>query len=302
MLRLVFLPASILDVLALSSLDVFFTSRHRDSVWRDSLRGSSTIVRNIRVLVVFGDSAMPRGLPKESPFLNHPGQLLAHSRHHGEHRYRPPLHHHHSGAAAAAAAVGAAGSAVAANVGDDRCDKHVLSFMMALFLVHHVSKRGLFITCMKVFQAAFSATATSEGLDRAFIPRHPFFLLLVELSDTGSPVPIPRFVIPTILVGRHGKLFGLRTVGPPPQRPRSGHVPRFFAAVVRDLGFPPSLVVTTWKVPAVEASQCPPLVHWAINLVVVLVLVPMVFGCHRYLWDPTATPRVASREMPTCAC
>lgn len=42
------------------SLDVYFSPRHRNSAWLDSLRSASTW--NVKVLVVFGDSAMP--IPK----------------------------------------------------------------------------------------------------------------------------------------------------------------------------------------------------------------------------------------------
>lgn len=80
--------ASIPAVLVLVIAGRLFSVRHRDSVWVDSLRGSSTIVCSMRVLMVFGNSAMPRDLLQKFLSLYNRGRLLANCRRHGNRRYR----------------------------------------------------------------------------------------------------------------------------------------------------------------------------------------------------------------------
>lgn len=58
-------------LLSLTYPDVSFPSRHHDSVWLDCPRGCSTTIWSVRVLVILGDFAIPRGLLQKFPFLNH---------------------------------------------------------------------------------------------------------------------------------------------------------------------------------------------------------------------------------------
>lgn len=49
-------------LLSLSSLDASLPSQHYDPVWFDFLRGSPTTFWSMRVLLVFGEYKVPRGL------------------------------------------------------------------------------------------------------------------------------------------------------------------------------------------------------------------------------------------------
>lgn len=120
----------------LSPLEVSFPSRHLDYVWLDYLRGSSKTDWIVKVLVVFRDFAMPRGLLQVSPCLNHLRYLLADSRRHGDRRYRPLYHHRRPGAAASAATLAAA---VAADVADYRQGQHRLYLLIAFYLVNQLT-------------------------------------------------------------------------------------------------------------------------------------------------------------------
>lgn len=73
----------LLFLLSLSLLDVFLSWNH-NFIWLYFLCGSSTTVWSMRVLVVFGDSTMPRGLLQKSPSLNHQGHHLPDSRRRGD--------------------------------------------------------------------------------------------------------------------------------------------------------------------------------------------------------------------------
>lgn len=71
----------------------------------------------MRVLMVFGDSAMPRSLLQESPSLNHERNNLAAFRRHKNRCYPLPHYYCHPGAATA---VTTATAAVSAGADDDR--------------------------------------------------------------------------------------------------------------------------------------------------------------------------------------
>lgn len=150
------------------------------------------------VLVVFWNSAMTRGLLQEPPSLNHIGHL-ADSRRHGDCRYRLPPHHCHPGAAATAAAEAATiaeAATVAADVCVDYQGQHGLFFLRALFLAHHVRKRGGFMLRMKALLVASTAVATSEGLWLSFgATPFPCFPLRYFANDSSPLISCPAFLL-----------------------------------------------------------------------------------------------------------
>lgn len=78
---------------------------------------------------------------------------------------------------------------VAANVDDDRQGQYGLFSLLGLFLVHHVGRRGGFMSRMKALQEASTPAATSEGL---WLPSSttPLLCFLLKYFAKDSPLLI----------------------------------------------------------------------------------------------------------------
>lgn len=175
------LPVGSKSILALVILflsrRLLYVPAHRH-VWLDFVRGSFTTVWSMWVLVLFGNSAMRRGLLQEPAYLNHIVYLVAASRHHGDH-----------GATAATAAA----AAITADVDDDSKCQHRHFLFMALFDVHHAGKRDSFMPRMRALQAAFAGATSWEGLGLSSSATSCLCFLLKYCAD-DSLCPFPASI------------------------------------------------------------------------------------------------------------